>query len=195
MISPVDRFIPDGSTAFYRASVVDQDGGRIDSSDIDSITLTIYDVDSGAIINSRDAQDVNGANGGTYTYQTAAITAASYASPIVVTSAGHGRTTGDRVNITGVYGNTAANGTWRITAESADTFSLDNSSGNAEYVSGGDYTYSRFEQILSAADNVIVGTVPANAIQVHRALFVVTYDTSKKIVNQVELYVRQIDKN
>ena len=74
MISPVDRFIPDGSTAFYRASVVDEDGVRIDSDDIDSITLTLYDVDSGAIINSRDAQDVNGANGGTYTYQTAAIT-------------------------------------------------------------------------------------------------------------------------
>src|SRR5688572_27843977 len=46
---------------------------------------------------------------------TATLTNATNASPIIVTSAGHGLTTGSRVTITGVGGNTAANGTFVIT--------------------------------------------------------------------------------
>lgn len=65
------------------------------------------------------------------------LTAASNASPIVITSTAHGLTTGARVTITGVVGNTAANGTFVITKVTADTFSLDGSSGNGEYTSGG----------------------------------------------------------
>jgi hypothetical protein len=45
--------------------------------------------------------------------------------------------TGQKVNITGVGGNTAANGTWTITVNGANTFLLDNSVGNGTYTSGG----------------------------------------------------------
>ena len=65
------------------------------------------------------------------------ITGATNASPIVVTSAGHGLTTGAYVNVSGVGGNTAANGDHVITRINADTFSLDGSTGNGEYTSGG----------------------------------------------------------
>lgn len=69
--------------------------------------------------------------------ETGAITAATQATPIVITSANHGLTTGQRVTITGVLGNTAANGTWTITKIGANSFSLDTSVGNAPYTSGG----------------------------------------------------------
>lgn len=66
-----------------------------------------------------------------------AITGASNASPIVVTIAGHGHTTGDTVYIYGSAGQTAANGTWIITKVSADTFSLNGSITAAAWTSGG----------------------------------------------------------
>lgn len=72
--------------------------------------------------------------------ETGSITNATNASPIVVTSANHGLTTGQRVTITGVGGNTAANGTFTITKVNDNSFSLDGSTGNGAYTSGGTWT-------------------------------------------------------
>lgn len=66
-----------------------------------------------------------------------AVTGATNASPIVVTSAGHGLSTGTRVTVTGALGNTAANGTFTATWVSGDTFSLDGSAGSGAWTSGG----------------------------------------------------------
>jgi hypothetical protein len=66
-----------------------------------------------------------------------AVEGASNASPIEITSEDHGLQTGDRVTISGVLGNTAANGTFTITRTGADTYTLDGSTGNGSYVSGG----------------------------------------------------------
>lgn len=68
---------------------------------------------------------------------TKTITGATNATPIVITATAHGFSTGHTVYITGVGGNTAANGTWRITSTGADTFSLNGSVGNGAYTSGG----------------------------------------------------------
>jgi hypothetical protein len=65
------------------------------------------------------------------------ITGATNASPIVITSASHGLTTGARATISGVGGNTAANGTFTITKVDANSFSLNGSTGNGTYTSGG----------------------------------------------------------
>jgi hypothetical protein len=65
------------------------------------------------------------------------ITGATNATPIVITLTAHGYATGDKLEIQGVLGNTAANGTWTITNVSANTFSLDSSVGNGAYTSGG----------------------------------------------------------
>lgn len=66
------------------------------------------------------------------------VTGATNASPIVVTTASaHGLASGDFATISGVIGNTSANGTWNITVLSPTTFSLNGSSGNAAYVGGG----------------------------------------------------------
>lgn len=69
-----------------------------------------------------------------------AITGASNASPIEITSAGHGLSSNDFVVIDGVTGNTAANGFFRVTVTGANTFTLDASVGNGAYVSGGSWT-------------------------------------------------------
>lgn len=61
------------------------------------------------------------------------ISAATNASPIQVTSANHGLTTGERVTITGAAGNSAANGTWTVTVVDATRFALNGSSGNGTY--------------------------------------------------------------
>jgi len=72
-----------------------------------------------------------------------AITAATNATPIVVTCTAHGYANGDIVAIRGVLGLTVANGTWQVANQTANTFELKtvkdalNSTGNAAYTSGG----------------------------------------------------------
>ncbi|MEW6210918.1 MAG: ubiquitin-activating E1 FCCH domain-containing protein [Acidobacteriota bacterium] len=68
------------------------------------------------------------------------ITSATNASPIVITtSTNHKLVTGDSVTISGVGGNTAANGTFTVTVTNSTTFSLDGSTGNGTYTSGGTF--------------------------------------------------------
>jgi hypothetical protein len=68
------------------------------------------------------------------------ITDATNASPIVVTATAHGLSTGDPVTVASVGGNTNANGDWVVTVIDDDTFSLDGSTGNSAYTSGGTAT-------------------------------------------------------
>lgn len=65
------------------------------------------------------------------------VAGASNASPVVITDATHGLTTGARIVVSGVGGNGAANGTFVVTRIDADTFSLDGSAGNGSWTSGG----------------------------------------------------------
>ena len=65
------------------------------------------------------------------------ITGATNATPIVITSADHGLTVGAVVVVSGVLGNTAANGTFVISAVTTNTFTLQSSVGNGAYTSGG----------------------------------------------------------
>lgn len=74
------------------------------------------------------------------------ITGATNASPISVTQTAHGYSTGDRVRIASVGGNTAANGDKTITVTGANTYTLDGSTGNGTYTSGG--TAKRIAEVL-----------------------------------------------
>lgn len=77
------------------------------------------------------------------------VTNATNATPIVITTATpHGLGNGDVVTISGVNGNTAANGTWRVTNAAGSSFELHgvqtpfaltmaNSQGSGNYTSGG----------------------------------------------------------
>ncbi len=70
------------------------------------------------------------------------ITAATNASPIVVTCSPHQFRTGMQVRIAGVTGNTSANGVWTVTVPpgSTDAIALDGSAGNGKYLGGGTAT-------------------------------------------------------
>ena len=61
------------------------------------------------------------------------ITAATNATPIVVTIVGHGYVTGNEVYISGGTTQTSINGLWRITKVNDNSFSLTGSSGNGVY--------------------------------------------------------------
>jgi len=62
------------------------------------------------------------------------ISGATNATPIVITvAANSGLKTGDRVAISGITGNTNANGEWTLVAASATTFQLQGSTGNGTY--------------------------------------------------------------
>jgi len=65
-----------------------------------------------------------------------AITVASNATPIQITSNGHGLVTGQTVVISGATVNTAANGTWTITKVDANNFTLNGSVGNGAGTNG-----------------------------------------------------------
>jgi Ubiquitin-activating enzyme E1 FCCH domain len=83
-------------------------------------------------------------------------------SPITIASAGHGLNTGDVVNITGVAGNTAANGTWVVTMVDANSFSLQQSLGIAPYASGGNWQAVSFPATQWLQQAVMVGTSKVN---------------------------------
>jgi hypothetical protein len=68
------------------------------------------------------------------------ITNATNATPIVITSTAHGLAVDDTVFITGVLGNTAANGTFIVSVVAdANTFTLRDSAGSGAYTSNTGY--------------------------------------------------------
>ena len=106
----------------------------------------IYTAYSGVFTRPADttayaANDVVGTN--------IAVTGATNASPIVITTAANSLATGDVVTIASVGGNTAANGTFRVTVLSSTTFALQGSTGNGAYTSGG--TVAKWHRIQKAA--------------------------------------------
>ncbi len=91
-----------------------------------------------------------------------AVTGASSASPIVMTQVGHSFLTGSKVRISDVGGNTNANGTWRITKLTDDTYSLDGSEYNAAYTSGGVSVPLEVPEPIRAAILLMVGDSYSN---------------------------------
>jgi len=77
-----------------------------------------------------------------------AITGAGNSTPIVVVCAGHGREADDAVWISGVVGNTAANGGWLVGNPAGASFTLVGSSGNGTYSSGGVLAGSRLYEVV-----------------------------------------------
>lgn len=82
---------------------------------------------------------VNGQTGSLAFRDTGTVTDATNANPIVITSSDHGLTDGTLVTISGVNGNSGANGDFKITVLDANRFSLDDSSGGGSYTSGGSW--------------------------------------------------------
>jgi len=87
---------------------------------------------------------------------TTAITNVTNTSTMFVTASGHGRSTGDKVTITGVQGNTNANVTnASISAIDINTFALTGLSGNAAYTGGGVYLPGNNAGVLNVDSDMI----------------------------------------
>ena len=80
---------------------------------------------------------MSGGTGSASFMDTGTVTGASNAAPIVITSSGHHLSTGMKVTTEDIGGNTAANATTTIIVLTSDTFSLDGTTGNGAYTSGG----------------------------------------------------------
>lgn len=87
-----------------------------------------------------------------------AITGATNATPIVLTITANAWTNNDIISVSGVLGNTAANGRWKVSAQATNTVTLldpitgANSAGNGAYTSGGYAINLTTMQFLSAID-------------------------------------------
>src|SRR5574344_1751104 len=105
---------------------------------IDTTTNTISSTSS-AIWGMSDFVKADGSVDFTrlQSYKTYTVSNATNATPIVITAVAHSFLTGDKVFISGVGGNTAANGTFTITKIGTDTFSLNGSVGNGTVSSNG----------------------------------------------------------
>lgn len=78
-----------------------------------------------------------GGTGAATSFETGSVTGATNASPVVITSAGHGLSVGQSVTVSGVGGNTGANGTFAVSAVTSTTFTLSGSTGTGNYTTGG----------------------------------------------------------
>ncbi len=96
------------------------------------------------------------------------VTDASQASPIVITTAvDHQYVTGDYVSISGVGGNTNANGQWQVTVTGATTFSLDGSTQNGAYTAGGTVINGISGTITNAPPNTSTADIVVTSAQNH----------------------------
>jgi hypothetical protein len=62
---PPTQFVPERSTYQYRAALAAPDGLPAEPAQITSVLLSLRDVASGSIVNSRDGIEAKDANGGT----------------------------------------------------------------------------------------------------------------------------------
>ncbi len=99
--------------------------------------------------------------GGFGTWQANVITGATRSSSLVITSPGHGLKTGEEVRVTGVLGNTAANGTFKVSVLTADTFLLVGATGNGTYGGGGNWV--RLKEKTSTGD-LLVQNISKNLV-------------------------------
>lgn len=110
------------------------------------------------------------------------ITGATKATPIVITSAGHGFSSGDVVVISNVLGNTEANGEWVISNATTNTFRLVGSSSTHNYTSNSGSVHA-----LTKSLNGTV--VPSGAGLTGRILIQIvdvdgnTFDVTKEILS------------
>jgi len=61
---PIIGPVPEGTVFYYSGKLLDERGFAIPSSDLTTVELTLKDVTTGDIINTRDAVDIKNDNGG-----------------------------------------------------------------------------------------------------------------------------------
>jgi len=108
------------------------------------------------------------------------VTNASNTANMVITSPRHGLQTGDEIRISGVLGNSAANGTFKVSVLSADTFSLIGKTGDGAYQGGGNWT--PLNQ-LTPSGHVLPQRIGGNRIETNRMAGIFVDVTTGTIFN------------
>ena len=110
------------------------------------------------------------------------VTNATYTAPVVITSTAHGLTTGAYVTVSGVIGNTGANGTFLITKVDDNTFSLVGSTGTTTYTSGGEWHLAGLYNVSIAA----LGVAGYEKSEVYQIVY--TYEVSSVVQEQLHSF-------
>lgn len=137
---------------------------------------------------------ISGSSGTVQNNSTRTVSGATNASPIVVqTTAPHGYATNNVVQITGVTGNTAANGTWRVTVIDSTHFSLTGSVGNGAYGGGG----TSVDTSLTPAFTIPSDGDARNAASVNVAFEMLADRTQflAELVNNVQFQTQTFDSS
>ena len=120
--------------------------------------------------------------------QVATVSGATNASPIVITtSAAHNLVTGNTVQIYGALGNTAANGKFVVTVTGPTTFSLNGSTGNGAYTSGG--TVAQWQTFLSVEKSFLPNRYRGTAVPVYAtaSTFTVAFIEDRDSTNAIDI--------
>ena len=80
------------------------------------------------------------------------ITDAANSSSLLITSLGHGLQTGEEIRVTGVIGNSTANGTFTVSVIDPNTFRLDGAVGSGTYGGGGNWV--RMNDVTFTGDRI-----------------------------------------
>lgn len=192
-----DAIVNERATALVRLQLLDEMGRPLAAASITALAVTLWDLHTLAVINSRSDTSIYGANGGSVSSDLT-ITGASKANPCRVTCVGHSLLSGDKVHISGVGGMTELNGrVFVVDVVSDDTFNLrdENSLQHTAYTSGGTARTGLATWVMDPADNQIVDPQPApGQLQEHRATFRWTYATSRTGRHERAIMVRQLQK-
>lgn len=188
------RIVPERTHEPITLFFTDGRGGYTDAVALTTLTLTLYDRDAAAltVINALNGTNIlnDGTRGTVPTRKT--VTGATNASPIVLTAASHGYSTGDRVAVWEVLGNRAANGLWTITVLDVNTFELNGSTGAGTYTSGGSCV-KESQILLTAADNQILTST--NDLEWHRALIEWTWNAGARADKyEIDFPVQNLNK-
>ena len=141
--------------------------------------ITVIDADTFSL----DGTTGNGAydiSSGFGSWTANVITNASNTPNMVITSPLHGLQTGDEIRITGVLGNSAANGTFKVSVLTANTFSLIGATGNGAYQGGGNWT--PLTQLTSSGD-VLPQRIGGNRIETNRGAGIFVDVTTGTVFN------------
>jgi hypothetical protein len=118
------------------------------------------------------------------------VTGATNTLPITVTTqTPHGLSTGNIVLISGVGGNTVANAFWQITKVNSTQFTLNNSSGNGAYTSGGTVLVAQTAEFQADASG------PSGSSGVGQITQAVTSNTGVSVYNTLAFFGANWESN
>lgn len=167
------------SVSSYLASI--PFGGTLQISDLLNVMGDVGGIDAVRMLNSSDRTSI-------------AVSGASNASPIVLTVAsGHGIVANDSIVVSGIIGNTAANGTWTVSSVGSTTITLKNSVGNGAYSSGGTAFKANIGIQRMEKDGVTPNTVYLTSSSPYRAVDIQAADNEFFSLHSVSLTVKAIN--